>query len=80
MSEENKRLFVHVMEEALNQGNLEVADELVAPDFYNHEAPAARDRRASRRPQGGCGPPSPTCTPSCTSWSPRATWWSAASS
>ena len=39
MSEENKRLFMKVMEEAFNQGNLEVVDELVAPDFFNHEAP-----------------------------------------
>ena len=42
MSEESKRLFVHVMEEVFNQDNLELADELVAPDFFNHEAPDAR--------------------------------------
>ena len=41
MSEENKRLFVQVLEEVFNQGNLELADELVAADFFNHEAPDA---------------------------------------
>jgi hypothetical protein len=34
VSEENKRLFMKVMEEAFNQGNLEVVDELVAPDSW----------------------------------------------
>ncbi len=42
VSEENKRLFVKVMQEVFNQENLEVADELVAPDFFNHEAPDSR--------------------------------------
>ena len=42
MSEENKRLFVQLMEEVFNQGNFDVADELVATDFLNHEAPDSR--------------------------------------
>jgi steroid delta-isomerase-like uncharacterized protein len=42
VSEENKRLFVQAMEEVFNRGNLDVADELVAPDFFNHEAPDSR--------------------------------------
>ena len=31
-------------EELLNGGDLSVAEELVAPEFINHEAPARRDR------------------------------------
>jgi steroid delta-isomerase-like uncharacterized protein len=42
VSEENKRLFVQLMEEVFNQGNFDVADELVATDFLNHEAPDSR--------------------------------------
>ena len=44
MSEENKTLIRRTYEELLNQGNLVVADELIAPDFINHEAPPGRDR------------------------------------
>jgi predicted ester cyclase len=42
--EENKALFRRTYEELLNEGNLDVADELVAPEFINHEAPPGRDR------------------------------------
>jgi predicted ester cyclase len=42
--EENKAIFRRTYEELLNQGNLAVADELIAPDFINHEAPPGRDR------------------------------------
>src|SRR5215208_1864817 len=42
--EENKALFRRTYEELLNRGNLDVADELVAPMFINHEAPPGRDR------------------------------------
>jgi predicted ester cyclase len=41
---ENKALFRRTYEELLNLGNLDVADELVAPEFINHEAPPGRDR------------------------------------
>jgi predicted ester cyclase len=44
VSEENKALFRRTYEELLNQGNLAVADELIASDFINHEAPPGRDR------------------------------------
>jgi steroid delta-isomerase-like uncharacterized protein len=43
-TEENKACFCRTYEELLNQGNLSLADELVAPDFLNHEAPPGRDR------------------------------------
>ena len=35
--EKNKALVRHLMEEAVNQGNLDVADELLAPDFLDHD-------------------------------------------
>jgi predicted ester cyclase len=43
-AQENKVLFQRTYEELLNRGNLDVADELVAPEFINHEAPPGRDR------------------------------------
>ena len=42
--EENKVLFRRTYEELLNGGDLSVAEQLVAPDFVNHEAPRGRDR------------------------------------
>jgi predicted ester cyclase len=39
MSEESKRIARQVLEELFEKGNLEAADELVHPDFVNHEAP-----------------------------------------
>ncbi|HYZ09875.1 MAG TPA: ester cyclase [Pseudonocardiaceae bacterium] len=38
MSEEHKQLFQHLMEEVFNKGNYDAADQLVAPNFLNHEA------------------------------------------
>ncbi len=35
--EENKALFRRLIEEVANQGNLAAIDELVAPDFVEHE-------------------------------------------
>jgi predicted ester cyclase len=43
-AEENKALFRRTYEELLNRGDLSVADELVAPEFVNHEALPGRDR------------------------------------
>jgi len=43
-TEENKAQFRRAYEEVLNQGDLSVVDELIAPDFLNHEAPPGRDR------------------------------------
>ncbi len=41
---ENKARFRRTYEELLNRGELSVADELIAPDFVNHEAPPGKDR------------------------------------
>jgi predicted ester cyclase len=38
-SADNKRITRRVLEELLEKGNLEAADELIHPDFVNHEAP-----------------------------------------
>lgn len=35
----NKDLFRRTYDEMFNQGNVDVAEELIAPDFINHEAP-----------------------------------------
>ena len=37
--EENKAHYRRTFEEVFNQGNLTLADELVAPDYLNHEVP-----------------------------------------
>ena len=42
--EENKAPFRRTYEKLLNSGDLSVAEQLVAPDFVNHEAPPGRDR------------------------------------
>jgi hypothetical protein len=42
--EENKALFRRTYEELLNRGDLDVAEDLVSPEFINHEAPPGRDR------------------------------------
>jgi steroid delta-isomerase-like uncharacterized protein len=42
-TEENKAQFRRAYEELLNGGNLDVAEELVAPDFFNHEAPPGQN-------------------------------------
>jgi predicted ester cyclase len=39
MSEENKRIARRLLEELFEQGNLDAADELIHPDFVNHQAP-----------------------------------------
>ena len=38
-SHENKRLTRRVLEELFEQGDLDAADELIHPEFVNHEAP-----------------------------------------
>ena len=39
MSDENKRTTRRLLEELFERGNMDAVDELVAPDFVNHEAP-----------------------------------------
>jgi steroid delta-isomerase-like uncharacterized protein len=43
-TEVNKAQFRRTYEELLNEGDLAVAEELVADDFVNHEAPPGRNR------------------------------------
>src|SRR5215471_9149590 len=44
-SEENKTQYRRTLEEVFNQGNLAIVDELVAPDFLNHEVPRGMNNR-----------------------------------
>jgi len=44
MPEENKAQFRRTYEEVLNRGDLSGVDELIAPEFLNHEAPPGMDR------------------------------------
>ena len=44
MSEENKALIQRFVEEAFNRGNLDVADEVYAPEFVSHESPGPVER------------------------------------
>ena len=41
---ENKANFRRTYEEMFNQRNLAIADELIAPEFINHEAPPGKNR------------------------------------
>lgn len=41
---ENKATVQHLYEQLFNQGNLSVADEVIAPDFINHNAPPGSNR------------------------------------
>jgi steroid delta-isomerase-like uncharacterized protein len=41
---DNKARFRRTYEEMLNRGDLSVVDEVIAPDFLNHEAPPGMDR------------------------------------
>jgi predicted ester cyclase len=43
-TEENKAHFRRTYEEVLNQGDVSVVDELIDPEFINHEAPPGRNR------------------------------------
>lgn len=49
MSEQNKAISRRVVEEAFNEAKLDVIDELIAPDFVNHD-PA--DPVDARGPEG----------------------------
>jgi steroid delta-isomerase-like uncharacterized protein len=43
--EVNKTQYRRTFEEVFNQGNLALVDELVAPDFLNHEVPPGMNNR-----------------------------------
>ena len=43
-TEANKATVQHLYEQLFNQGNLSVADEVIAPDFINHAAPPGSNR------------------------------------
>jgi len=43
--EENKTQYRRTFEEVFNQGDLAIVDELVAPDFLNHEVPPGMNNR-----------------------------------
>jgi len=45
MSEQNKAISRRLVEEAFNQGKLDVVDELVAPDFVNHDPSSPEEIR-----------------------------------
>ena len=61
-SADNQAIFRRVIEEGFGQGNLAVLDELMAPDFIEHEAGPGEGRgwRESRRSSRCCTPPSRT--------------------
>ena len=44
-TEENKALARRVIEEMFNKGNLDVADELIAPDYVDHDPAMPEDVR-----------------------------------
>ena len=44
-SEENKTQYRRTFEEVFNKGDLAIVDELVAPDFVNHEVPPGMNNR-----------------------------------
>ena len=41
---ENKATVQHLYEQLFNRGNLPVADEVIAPDFINHNTPPGSNR------------------------------------
>ena len=44
-SEANKTQYRRTLEAVFNQGDLDLVDELVAPDFLNHDVPPGMDSR-----------------------------------
>jgi hypothetical protein len=49
MSAETKAIARRLLDEAFNGGNLDVVDELVSPEFVNHDAALPEPTRGSRR-------------------------------
>ena len=50
-SEVNKTQYRRTFEEVFNQGNLALVDELVAPDFLNHDVPPGMNSRGPDSPR-----------------------------
>lgn len=48
-AEENKALSRRVIEEMFNDGNLDVADELLAPDYVDHDPSSPEQIRRSEK-------------------------------
>jgi predicted SnoaL-like aldol condensation-catalyzing enzyme len=44
MTEQNRQITRRVLEELFEKGNLDVAEELIHPEFVNHEAPPDNPR------------------------------------
>jgi hypothetical protein len=65
VSEENKALVQRSVEEAFNEGNLDVADEVYASDFVSHESagPAERGPSTSNSSSACTAALSPTGAP-----------------
>ena len=47
-SEENKTQYRRTFEEVFNKGDLAIVDDLVAPDFVNHEVPPGMNNRGPK--------------------------------
>jgi hypothetical protein len=65
MSEENKAILRRVNDEVFSQGNLDLVDELFAPDYVLHDpglpgASCAAPRTSSNDGSPCFAPPSPT--------------------
>ena len=74
--EENKAQFRRTYDELFNQGNLAIAEEVVAPDFINHEVPPGLPNRgpeAMRQVVMMLRPLFPTCISRLKNLSPRET-------
>ena len=64
MSAETKGIARRLLEEAFNSGNLDVVDELVAPEFVNHDAALPEPIvgvEATKASIRATATPSPTC-------------------
>jgi SnoaL-like polyketide cyclase len=73
--ERNKAGFRRVYEEGLNRGVLAIADELIAPDWIDHEAHPGGDRgpESMRQLITMLRTAFPDCTSRSKNWSPKAT-------
>jgi hypothetical protein len=54
MSDQNKRITKRVLEEMFDQGNLDATDELIHPEFVNHEAPPGNPQGPEGLRTGQC--------------------------